>query len=128
MELKDLRTVLFGFNKQDTCRYISELNKIYEQREAQEIKEQQETLDRLSQKNEELGNTASRLQQEVTELKRRNNDLQKKLELADRGASELRLQMRKAQALAVSALKETKEQLSAAERQISDLGTEQEHA
>ena len=128
MELKDLRTVLFGFNKQDTCRYISELNKIYEQREAQEIKEQQETLDRLSQKNEELGNTASRLQQEVTELKRRNNDLQKKLELADRGASELRLQARKAQALAVSALKETKEQLSAAERQISDLGTEQEHA
>ena len=37
MELKDLRTALFGFNKNDVCEYISELNYIYEQKEAQKI-------------------------------------------------------------------------------------------
>ena len=35
MELKDLRTALFGFNKNDVCEYISQLNYIYEQKEAQ---------------------------------------------------------------------------------------------
>ena len=37
MELKDLKTALFGFNKNDVCEYISQLNYIYEQKEKQKI-------------------------------------------------------------------------------------------
>ena len=47
MELKDLRTALFGFNKNDVCEYISQLNYIYEQKEAQKIKEQKDILEEL---------------------------------------------------------------------------------
>ena len=54
MELKDLRTALFGFNKNDVCEYISQLNYIYEQKEAQKIKEQKDILEELNKKNEEL--------------------------------------------------------------------------
>ena len=38
MELKDLRTGLVGFNKNDVCEYLSQLNNIYEQKQQQKIK------------------------------------------------------------------------------------------
>ena len=72
MELKDLRTALFGFNKNDVCEYISQLNYIYEQKEAQKIKEQKDILEELNKKNEELNDYNSRLNQENTDLKRIN--------------------------------------------------------
>ena len=68
MELKDLRTALFGFNKNDVCEYISQLNYIYEQKEAQKIKEQKDILEELNKKNEELNDYNSRLNQENTDL------------------------------------------------------------
>lgn len=127
MELKNLRTALFGFNKNDVCRYIAQLNGIYEQRETQKTREQQEAMELLNRKNEELNDYASRLNQEVTELKRRNDELQKEIELSESRSSGIELQIREAQAAAVSVIKETKVQLSAAEKRISELWTEQEH-
>ena len=125
MELKDLRTALFGFKKSDVCEYISQLNDIYERREAQKSQEQQETMEALNQKNEELNDCASRLNQENTELKRRNDELQKKIELAEHRTSCMELQMKEIQEAAVSAIEEAKKQLSAAERRISELRAEQ---
>ena len=100
MELKDLRTALFGFNKNDVCEYISQLNYIYEQKEAQKIKEQKDILEELNKKNEELNDYNSRL-----------NQLENQIE-----------EIRKA---TVSVLEEVKEQLNSAEKRISDLRTEQ---
>lgn len=79
MELKDLRTSVFGFNKNDVCEYISYLNSVYEQKEKQKLKHQTELTEELNRKNEEINNYNSRLSQENTELKRSNNELQKGL-------------------------------------------------
>ena len=54
MELKDLRTALFGFNKNDVCEYISQLNYIYEQKGAQKIKEQKDIARKLEKMMDEL--------------------------------------------------------------------------
>ena len=118
MELKDLRTALFGFNKNDVCEYISQLNYIYEQKEAQKIKEQKDIL-------EELNDYNSRLNQENTDLKRINGELQKKFELSDKRSSELENQIEEIRKATVSVLEEVKEQLNSAEKRISDLRTEQ---
>ena len=125
MELKDLRTSLFGFNKNDVCEYISQLNYIYEQKEAQKIKEQKEILEELNKKNEELNDYNSRLNQENTDLKRINDELQKKFELSDKRSSELENQIEEIRKATVSVLEEVKEQLNSAEKRISDLRTEQ---
>lgn len=124
MELKDLRNALFGFNKNDVCEYISQLNCVYEQKEEQKNKEQREVLEELNRKNEELNDYTSRLNQENTELKRINDELQKKFESADRKSESLEQQieeMRKATSLV---FEEVKKQLSLAEKRISDLQTE----
>ncbi len=125
MELKDLRTSLFGFNKNDVCEYISQLNYIYEQKEAQKIKEQKDILEELNKKNEELNDYNSRLNQENTDLKRINDELQKKFELSDKRSSELENQIEEIRKATVSVLEEVKEQLNSAEKRISDLRTEQ---
>ncbi len=125
MELKDLRTALFGFNKNDVCEYISQLNYIYEQKEEQKIKEQRAVLEELNRKNEELNDYASRLNQENTELKRINDELKKKYELSDRRSSELENQIGEIRKATVSVLEELKIQLNSAEKRISDLQTEQ---
>ena len=125
MELKDLRTSLFGFNKNDVCEYISQLNYIYEQKEAQKIKEQKDILEELNKKNEELNDYNSRLNQENTDLKRINDELQKKFELSDKRSSELENQIEEIRKAPVSVLEEVKEQLNSAEKRISDLRTEQ---
>lgn len=110
MELKDLRTALFGFDKNDVCRYISQLNHVYEQKEAQKCEEQRETMEELAQKNEELHDRASRLNQENTELKRANDELRKKLALADAGLESMVLQMKEIQKAAASAMEAAREQ------------------
>lgn len=125
MEFKDLRTSLFGFNKNDVCEYISQLNYIYEQKEAQKIKEQKDILEELNKKNEELNDYNSRLNQENTDLKRINDELQKKFELSDKRSSELENQIEEIRKATVSVLEEVKEQLNSAEKRISDLRTEQ---
>ena len=125
MELKDLRTALFGCNKNDVCEYISQLNYIYEQKEAQKIKEQKDILEELNKKNEELNDYNSRLNQENTDLKRINGELQKKFELSDKRSSELENQIEEIRKATVSVLEEVKEQLNSAEKRISDLRTEQ---
>ena len=125
MELKDLRTSLFGFNKNDVCEYVSQLNYIYEQKEAQKIKEQKDILEELNKKNEELNDYNSRLNQENTDLKRINDELQKKFELSDKRSSELENQIEEIRKATVSVLEEVKEQLNSAEKRISDLRTEQ---
>ncbi len=125
MELKDLRTALFGFNKNDVYEYISQLNYIYEQKEAQKIKEQKDILEELNKKNEELNDYNSRLNQENTDLKRINDELQKKFELSDKRSSELENQIEEICKATVSVLGEVKEQLNSAEKRISDLRTEQ---
>lgn len=125
MELKDLRTALFGFNKNDVYEYISQLNYIYEQKEAQKIKEQKDILEELNKKNEELNDYNSRLNQENTDLKRINDELQKKFELSDKRSSELENQIEEICKATVSVLEEVKEQLNSAEKRISDLRTEQ---
>ena len=125
MELKDLRTALFGFNKNDVYEYISQLNYIYEQKEAQKIKEQKDILEELNKKNEELNDYNSRLNQENTDLKRINDELQKKFELSDKRSSELENQIEEIRKATVSVLEEVKEQLNSAEKRISDLRTEQ---
>lgn len=95
MELKDLRTALFGFNKNDVCEYISQLNYIYEQKEAQKIKEQKDILEELNKKNEELNDYNSRLNQENTDLKRINDELQKKFELSDKRSANWKTKLKK---------------------------------
>lgn len=125
MELKDLRTALFGFNKNDVYEYISQLNYIYEQKEAQKIKEQKNILEELNKKNEELNDYNSRLNQENTDLKRINDELQKKFELSDKRSGELENQIEEIRKATVSVLEEVKEQLNSAEKRISDLRTEQ---
>ena len=125
MELKDLKTALFGLNKNDVCEYISQLNYIYEQKEAQKIKEQKDILEELNKKNEELNDYNSRLNQENTDLKRINDELQKKFELSDKRSSELENQIEEIRKATVSVLEEVKEQLNSAEKRISDLRTEQ---
>ena len=125
MELKDFKTALFGFNKNDVCEYISQLNYIYEQKEAQKIKEQKDILEELNKKNEELNDYNSRLNQENTDLKRINDELQKKFELSDKRSSKLENQIEEIRKATVSVLEEVKEQLNSAEKRISDLQTEQ---
>ena len=105
MELKDLRTGLFGFNKNDVCEYISQLNSIYEQKDSKQKEEQREKLEELSRKNEELGNNASFLNQENTELKRKAEALQNKVDSFSRETEELKnqlMQMHKSIALVLS--------------------------
>ena len=125
MELKDLKIALFGFNKNDVCEYISQLNYIYEQKEKQKIKEQKAILEELNKKNEELNDYNSRLNQENTELKRISDELPKKVELSDRKSSELESQIEEIRKATVSVLEEVKEQLTSAEKRLSDLQTEQ---
>ena len=133
MELKDLRTGLFGFNKNDVCEYLSQLNNIYEQKQQQKNLEQRKMLAELSEKNEELGNTASRLSQENTELQRANDALQKdlsalqqKLSALQTAAEELNRQNGEMQQAAVLALDEAGERLGLAKAQILKLQAKQE--
>ncbi len=125
MEMKDLRTGLFGFNKNDVCEYISQLNHIYEEREKQKSKEYMETAQELSKKNEELNNHASRLNQENTELKRINDELKKRLTIADGRSKTIEPQMNELRKATFSVIEEIMEQLNSVEKKISDFQTEQ---
>ena len=127
MELKDLRNALLGFNKNDVCEYISQLNYVYEQKEEQRNKDQREVLKELNRKNEELNNCNSRLNQENTELKRINDELQKKIESAERRSNDLEHQIEEIRKTALSVLEEVKEQLNLSEKRISTIQTEQVH-
>ena len=95
MELKDLRTALFGFNKNDVCEYISQLNYIYEQKEAQKIKEQKDILEELNKKNEELNDYNSRLNQENTDLKRITMNYRKNLNYPTKGQANWKTKLKK---------------------------------
>lgn len=127
MELKDLRNALLGFNKNDVCEYISQLNYVYEQKEEQRNKDQREVLKELNRKNEELNNCNSRLNQENTELKRINDELQKKIESAEQRSNDLEHQIEEIRKTALSVLEEVKEQLNLSEKRISTIQTEQVH-
>lgn len=124
MELKDLRTALFGFNKNDVCEYISQLNTIYEQKEEQKIIEQKEILAELNRKNEELSNAAAGLNQENTELKRKNDELLNRVNLFDTEKQEIENRIEQMQMSVVSMFEDIKEQLNSDKRQISDLQPE----
>lgn len=124
MELKDLRTALFGFNKNDVCEYISQLNTIYEQKEEQKIIEQKEILAELNRKNEELSNVAAGLNQENTELKRKNDELLNRVNLFDTEKQEIENRIEQMQMSVVSMFEDIKEQLNSDKGQISDLQPE----
>ncbi len=110
MELKNLRTALFGFNKNDVCEYIAELNHIYEQKEEQKNKDKREAMKELNRKNEELNDCSSRLNQENTELKRVNDELRKKLALADADMESMKFQLKEIQKAVASAMEAVGEQ------------------
>lgn len=124
MELKDLRTALFGFNKNDVCEYISQLNTIYEQKEEQKTIEQKEILAELNRKNEELSNVAAGLNQENTELKRKNDELLNRVNLFDTEKQEIKNRIEQMQMSVVSMFEDIKEQLNSDKGQISDLQPE----
>lgn len=126
MELKDLRTALFGFNKNDVCEYISQLNTIYEQKEEQKTIEQKEILSELNRKNEELSNVAAGLNQENTELKRKNDELLNRVNLFDTEKQEIKNRIEQMQMSVVSMFEDIKEQLNSDKEQISDLQPESE--
>ncbi len=126
MELKDLRTALFGFNKNDVCEYISQLNTIYEQKEEQKTIEQKEILAELNRKNEELSNVAAGLNQENTELKRKNDELLNRVNLFDTEKQEIKNRIEQMQMSVVSMFEDIKEQLNSDKEQISDLQPESE--
>lgn len=115
MELKDLRNALFGFNKNDVCEYISQLNAIYEQKEQEQNKEQAEALKELNLKNEELSNAAARLNQENTELQRKNDELQSRINSFERETEELHRRIAQLRVSLVSVLEDFDRQLNISE-------------
>ena len=129
MELKDLRTALFGFSKSDVCAYISQLNAVYERRGEQRGREQQEVLDEVNRKNEALTNAASRLSQENTELQRKNDELQSRLQetaaLLDRQTGEWRRRLEEMRRAITVAMEDVDRQLNGAEEWIAAPQTEQ---
>lgn len=93
MELKDLKTGLFGFKKSSVCEYISESNREFYGRLEAQKKEEKERREYLSRKNEELNVELVRIQtrndsilrdcetdkREIEELKREIARLKEKL-------------------------------------------------
>ena len=127
MQLKDIRTALFGFNKNDVCEYISHLNSVYEEKERKKGLEQAELLEELSLKNENLSNDASRLSQENTELKRVNDELRKKIDAFECESDELKNKIKEICGTIAAALEEVKSQLNPAEKEIENLFLGQEN-
>ena len=125
MQLKDLKTSLFGFNKNDVCEYISQLNAVYEQKEQQIRQEQREILNELNQKNENLNNNVSTLGQENKELLRQKEILQNKAALLDGEIGKLKHQVEQMRDLFASAFENVAEQFNLLENQIDGLLTAQ---
>lgn len=126
MQLKDLKTSLFGFNKNDVCEYISQLNAEYEQKQEQIKKEQSNTLAELNQKNEELNNTVSSLSQENTELIREKESLQKRVSAFDGEIEKFKEQITQMREMLNSVFQNVNERFDLFENQIGGLsGNEQ---
>lgn len=121
MQLKDLKTSLFGFNKNDVCEYISQLNAVYEQKEQQIQQEQQEIIGELNQKNENLNNTVASLSQENTELVREKEAQQKKAACLSSEIGALKLQLEQMREGLIAALEEVTDRFETLEVQMNGL-------
>lgn len=124
MQLNDLKTSLFGFNKNDVCEYISQLNTVYEEKEHKIRQEHSETTEVLNRKNEELNNTAAALEQKNTDLIRENDTLRKKSELFEGEIKELKFEIKKTRETLASVLESADKQLDLFERKIENLAAE----
>ena len=83
MELKSLKTTLFGFSKKDVCEYIAQLNEEFSRklREANEGKEKENgSIKQLQARLEKLETENSRLQSELAEKEATIEKLKKSLE------------------------------------------------
>lgn len=125
MQLKDLKTSLFGFNKNDVCEYISQLNTVYEEKERQIRQEQCEITEGLNRKNEDLNNSLAASEQEKTELIREKEALQKRTESIGSEIGELKLGIEEMRKLLTSVFENAFEQLDLFESKIDGLLNEQ---
>lgn len=86
MELIDLRVGMMGFNKNDVCEYISELNNNFSDQLSSQKRESERSLAHMNEKNEELNSSIVRLETEKDEL---NRKLEKKDEVIAQLQSEI---------------------------------------
>ena len=80
MELKDLRSGMFGFKKDDVCEYIAELNSTFSKQLADQQAESKELLARLSDKNEELHTEIAKLETYIDGLKHAAEEKDKEIQ------------------------------------------------
>lgn len=121
MQLKDLKTSLFGFNKTDVCEYISQLNTVYEEKEEQLRQEQSAIVEALNQKNESLNNSVAALSQENTELVRERDALRKRIEVLTAETGRVKCQVEKMRETLTTAFESAANQLDLLENQVNDL-------
>lgn len=70
MEIRELKSGLFGFRKQSVYEYISQLNRTCSEKVEEARRDKLAALSELSQKNEELNNRVIRLEGENDALRR----------------------------------------------------------
>lgn len=121
MQLKDLKTSLFGFNKTDVCEYISQLNTVYEEKEEQLRQEQSAIVEALNQKNESLNNSVAALSQENTELVRERDALWKRIEVLTAETGRVKCRVEKMRETLTAAFESAANQLDLLENQVNDL-------
>lgn len=121
MQLKDLKTSLFGFNKTDVCEYISQLNTVYEEKEEQLRQEQSAIVEALNQKNESLNNSVAALSQENTELVREGDALRKRIEMLTAETGRVKCRIEKMRETLTAAFESAANQLDLLENQVNDL-------
>lgn len=125
MQLNDLKTSLFGFNKSAVCEYIAQLNTVYEEKKKQIQQEQHEIIETLNQKNESLNNNVAALDQQNTDLARENEALRKRNELLNSEIGELKLGVEKMRDLVASVFGNVTNQIDLFESKIDGLLNEQ---
>ncbi len=70
MDLKEIKSSIFGFNKNNVYEYISELNRICSEKVEEARKEKNSSLSSLTRKNEELNNKLVCMESEIDMLKK----------------------------------------------------------
>lgn len=125
MQLNDIKTALFGFNKNDVCEYISKLNAVYEEKERQLRQEQRDAVETLNRKNESLNHDMAALSQENTELVRERDALVKRVESLTGEIEKMASQVEQMRDVFAAALKNAVEQLDSLENQMHGLLPEQ---
>lgn len=124
MQLKEMKTSLFGFNKNDVYEYISQLNSVCERKVQQAKEEQRESINTLNRKNEELNDSISALSQKNADLKREADCLRENADKANAKAEELRQRVDEIRFLLASLFENISDQLDSLNEQIGGLMTE----